>query len=56
VGTAKMVPDSRMPRRLSRVMSATTPTESSILRWRSSGNAEVIAKTPAATETETVRT
>ncbi len=55
VGIAKMVPDSRMPRRLRRVMMPTTTTAISTLRWRSSGIADVMAKTPAAIDTATVR-
>jgi hypothetical protein len=51
---AKIVPDSRMPRRLATVSSATKNSDSGTLRsWRA-GAAEVIAATPAAMDTATV--
>ena len=56
VGTANRVPDSRTPRRLASVTSRTNPSESSSLYGESAGSAEVIANTPATTETETVST
>ncbi len=55
VGAAKIVPDSRMPRRLARVMSTTAPIDSGTVSGSQSGTIEVSAATPAATDTETVR-
>ncbi len=55
VGTAKMLPDSRMPRRFPIISSATNPSVSSTRLTCQSGNAEVIAATPAAMLTATVR-
>jgi hypothetical protein len=56
VGNANKVPDSRTPRRFASVTSRTNPSESSSLYGESAGSAEVIANTPATTDTETVRT
>ncbi len=56
VGTAKSVPDSRTPRRFASVTSRTNPSESSTLNGARPGIAEVMANTPATTETETVST
>jgi hypothetical protein len=56
VGVAKMRPDSRIPRRLPRVSNATNTRAIStriVCHW---GNADVIAATPAAMLTATVRT
>ena len=56
VGTANARPDSRTPRRLTRVSTATHPTASRT-RWvLSDGTAEMTLSTPAATETATVMT
>jgi hypothetical protein len=55
-GTAKSVPDSRTPRRFTSVMNATNASERITRCWLRLGTAETIAKTPATTETETVRT
>ena len=55
VGIAKIVPDSRKPRRFSSVINITSTTAISTLNGCRSGSAEVIANTPAATDTETVR-
>ena len=56
VGTAKTVPDSRTPRRFAKVIRTTNPIERNTLCWWRLGTAEVMAKTPATTDTETVRT
>ncbi len=56
VGTAKRRPDSRTPRRFASVRRATQASESGRRYGPSEGTAEVIAKTPAATETATVST
>ena len=56
VGIANTVPDSRTPRRFASVISRTNPSESSTLYGDSAGSAEVIANTPATTETATVST
>jgi hypothetical protein len=53
---AKMVPLSRTPRRLIHVISAIASSARGT-RWSlSSGKADVMARTPAETDTETVRT
>ena len=54
VGTAKMRPDSRMPRRLPTVSSARKIRHSSTRYVSSHGTAEVIASTPAEMLTDTV--
>jgi hypothetical protein len=56
VGNANIRPDSRTPRRLPSVSTAMQSNESSTLCDASVGAAELSAKTPAATETATVRT
>jgi hypothetical protein len=56
VGTAKTVPDSLTPRRFITVSTATKPSEIPVAAGRSGRKAEVIASTPAATETATVST
>ena len=56
VGTAKIRPDSRTPRIFAIAMPATQSTPRATLCVASSGKAEVMAATPAATDTETVRT
>ena len=56
VGTAKMRPDSRTPRMLARAMAATHTIPIATLCVDHSGTAEVIAATPAATDTATVST
>ena len=54
VGTEKIAPDSRMPRRLPKAMTAIA-TSPNATRWASRlGNADVIASTPAAMDTATV--
>ena len=55
VGNANISPDSRTPRRFPRVRTRMQPSESSTRCEPSEGAADVIAKTPAATETATVR-
>ena len=55
VGSAKSTPDSRTPRRLTIVSSATNPSESPTLCGSSDGAADVSASTPAVTDTATVR-
>ena len=55
VGTAKIRPDSRMPRRLPIISSRTNPRVSSTRLTCHCGNAEVSAATPAAMLTATVR-
>ena len=55
VGTANRTPDSRTPRRLTIVSKTMKPSER-VTSWPASdGAAEVSARTPAATETATVR-
>ena len=54
VGIAKIVPDSRIPRKFSRVMMPTAITPMATLLSLSSGNAETTANTPAAIDTATV--
>ena len=54
VGTAKMRPDSRMPRRLPTVSSARNTSDSSTRLTCIAGKAEVSAATPAAMLTATV--
>ncbi len=56
VGSAKILDDSLVPRRLASVSKATATSASSTRHWRSAGTADVIAATPAATETATVNT
>src|SRR5262245_21012509 len=56
VGTAKIRPDSRTPRMLASAITATHATPSATLCEVSSGNADVTAATPAATDTDTVST
>jgi hypothetical protein len=56
VGSAKIRPDSRMPRRLASVMSTTNPSAISTRLRCQAGNADVIAATPAAMLTATVNT
>ena len=56
VGTAKIRPDSRTPRMFAIAIPATHSTPRAILWVASSGMAEVIAATPAATDTATVST
>ena len=53
---AKTVPDSRTPRRFASVMSTMNISESATLCIPSDGTAEVMANTPATTETATVNT
>ena len=50
-----MLPDSRMPRRLASVTSATAPTPSPTRNGTSDGTAETSWSTADAIETETVR-
>src|SRR6266542_4744155 len=56
VGRAKRRPDSRTPRRLPRVSTAMQESDRATSWELRAGAADVIAKTPAATETETVST
>jgi hypothetical protein len=56
VGNANRMPDSLTPRRLASVMNATKPRDIGTRRPARPGAADVMANTPAATETETVRT
>ena len=56
VGIAKMLPDSRRPRRFAIVISAMTPTAISIFTGLSSGTTETIWPIAEAVETETVIT
>ena len=56
VGTAKMRPDSRTPRRLPTVSTATNASAISMRYGTHSGKADVRAATPAATLTATVST
>jgi hypothetical protein len=56
VGSAKSNPASRTPRRLATVSSAMNPSERLTACPSSDGTAETSARTPAATETATVRT
>jgi hypothetical protein len=53
---ANAVPDSLTPRRFTRVSRTTKPTDSGTACELSEGTADVIAATPATTETATVRT
>jgi hypothetical protein len=55
VGIAKRIPDSRTPRRFARVRMRTKSSESATLCDISDGAADVSARTPAVTETATVR-
>src|SRR5207249_5460943 len=54
VGSMKMLPLSRIPRRLMSVMSTMTTTPISALKLSSAGYADASAFTPAATDTATV--
>ena len=56
VGNAKRIPDSRTPRRFTTVSSKMKNSERPTWCEASDGTAEVRAKTPAVTETATVRT
>ena len=56
VGIAKIEPDSRTPRRFASVMRRMKMSEISTLYGRSDGSADVMAKTPATTDTDTVST
>ena len=57
VGTAKMRPDSLMPRRLARLMNTMRMSPSATRCWARSWNAgiDTIAATPAEIDTATVR-
>ena len=55
VGTAKMLPASRRPRRLAIVISAIAPTPMPTAKGASAGTAEVICSTADEVETATVR-
>ena len=52
VGTAKMRPDSRTPRRLPNAMRTTNATEIGTTNGVSTGNADASAAVPAATDTD----
>ncbi len=54
VGTEKMRPDSRTPRRLPSARTVMNPSDSSTRLTCSAGNADVSAATPAAILTATV--
>ena len=56
VGTAKIRPDSRTPSRFPYAIIHTNSSESTIRSGTASGTTELIAWTPAAVETLTVRT
>ena len=56
VGSAKAIPDSRTPRRLTTVSRTTNARHSPTVCGASAGAAEVSASTPAATDTATVST
>src|SRR5690348_12127329 len=56
VGIANTVPDSLTPRKFITASSATKPSDMATAAGRSIRNAEVIASTPAATDTATVST
>ena len=56
VGTAKMRPDSRMPRRFATAIPTTATTQSHGRYGNSPGTADVSAAIPAATLTATVST
>ena len=56
VGNANSSPDSRTPRRFPSVSTKMQARDRATSCETSDGNAEVIAKTPAATETATVST
>ena len=56
VGTAKVLPDSRTPRRFAAASSATSPTAISTRCWFSDGNAEMMLSVPEETDTATVST
>ncbi len=56
VGNANNSPDSRTPRRFPSVSTKMQASDRATSCETSDGNAEVIAKTPAATETATVST
>jgi hypothetical protein len=53
---ANSVPDSLTPRRLASVIRTTNPIDISIFRWFTLGMADVMANTPATTDTATVST
>ena len=55
-GKANVIPDSLTPRRFASVISTTKPIDSSTLYGLRCGSALVMAKTPATTDTLTVRT
>ena len=55
VGSAKRIPDSRTPRRFTSVSNKTKSSERPTWWDLSDGSADVSAKTPAVTETATVR-
>ena len=56
MGIAKVFPLSRTPRRLTAVNTTTRPTEIATVCGAAAGIAEVIAATPATTDTATVIT
>ena len=56
VGSMKIEPDSRMPRRLPSISSNTIPTAISTRSGKTDGAIEVMAATPLETDTATVRT
>ena len=56
VGTAKMRPDSRTPRRFPNEIRQMNATEIRTVNGFSAGNADTSAAVPAATETATVST
>ncbi len=56
VGIANTVPDSLTPRRFTNVRTAIIPTDTPTACGASSGTAETMFATPAATETATVST
>ena len=56
VGMAKTVPDSLTPRRFASVIRATKPMDRATLWSFRLGTADVMANTPATTETDTVST
>jgi hypothetical protein len=56
VGTAKVRPDSRTPRRLAAASSVTSATAMATRCWLSDGNAEMMLSVPDATDTATVST
>ena len=56
VGTVKMLPDSRTPRRLARVTAITATTQIATRQGNRIGRADVMAATPEAVLTATVKT